>query len=82
MIGDVPDLGWLNILMNGEKCASGWISFELPEAVVVGTFRIPFENVASAWLFVVSHFTSAHDLSRFLPPRGMPMIVPLMYAEP
>src|SRR5712691_2757507 len=82
MIGEVLDFGFAKIFRNGEKCASGTISFEVSELLVVGTFRRPFESTASAWSFVVRYLTSAHDGSRCLLPRGMPMIVPLMYPEP
>ena len=61
MIGEVPDFGFAKIVRNVLKCESGVISFESSDAVVVGTFRIRFENCARKWLFVVRYLTSAHD---------------------
>ncbi len=57
--------------------ASGSSSGDLDELTVDGTFLIPFENFASAWSFVVRYLTSFQASSRFLPPLGIPMIVPL-----
>src|SRR5213593_4083914 len=82
MIGDVVDLGLAKILRNVAKCGSGLISGEVSDALVVGTLRIRFENCARKWLFVVRYLTSAHDWSRCFAPRGIPMIVPLMYPDP
>ena len=43
-IGDVFDFGFAKIFRNVAKCASGVISFECSELVVVGTLRNPFES--------------------------------------
>ena len=64
--------------MNVAKFASGFSSFDVAEERVEGTFRIPFENCASAWSFVVMYLVNFQASSRFLPFFGMPMIVPLM----
>ena len=77
-IGVVCDFGFAKIFVNVAKCASGFSSFDTAAALVEGTLRMPFENCASAWLFVVRYFVSCHAASRFLPFLGMPMIVPLM----
>ena len=78
MIGVVCDFGFAKICVNVAKFASGFSSFDLAAAFVEGTLRIPFENCASAWLFVVRYLTSAHDASLFFALFGIPMIVPLM----
>src|SRR5690349_24961436 len=82
MIGDVPDFEFPKIFRNVPNRLSGLISGEFSDAFVVGTFLIRFENCARKWLFVVRYLTSAHDWSRCFAPRGIPMIVPLMYPEP
>ena len=78
VIGDVPDFGFAKIFRNVAKCASGMISFDVSDDLVVGTFRRPFDSSASAWSFVVRYLTSAQAWSRLWPFFGMPMIVPLM----
>jgi len=78
VIGVVVELLFVKTFKNVLKCASGSSSGDLDELTVEGTFRIPFENFASAWSFVVRYLTSFHASSRFPPPFGMPMIVPLM----
>src|SRR4051794_6834942 len=78
VIGTVPECESVKIFRNVAKCGSGFSSFERDDDTVEGTFRIPFENFASACVFVVRYFTSAHDWSRWWPPFGIPMIVPLM----
>src|SRR5881227_4364775 len=82
MIGDVLECEFPKILRNVAKFGSGLISGEFSDAFVVGTFRMRFENCARKWLFVVRYLTSAHDWSRCFAPRGIPMIVPLMYPDP
>ena len=76
--GIVADFGWTKIFVNVAKFGSGLSSFDFAAAAVEGTFRIPFENIARAWVFVVRYLTRFQASSVFLPPFGMPMIVPLM----
>ena len=76
MIGTVVECLLLKIVRNVLKRASGMSSGDFDELAVDGTLRMSFENCASAWSFVVSHLTSSHAWSRFLPVFGMPMIVP------
>ena len=64
--------------MKVAKFGSGFSSFDFAALFVDGTLRIPFENCASAWSFVVRYLTSAQDASLFFALFGMPMIVPLM----
>ena len=66
------------MLVNAAKFGSGLSSFDFAAAAVEGTFRIPLENDASACVLVVRYLTRSHARSWFLPPFGMPMIVPLM----
>src|SRR5919202_871190 len=63
MIGDVPDLGFLKIFRNVAKWASGVSSLDVVDSVVEGTLRRPLDSLASAWVSVVSHFTSAQAWS-------------------
>ena len=76
VIGVVFEFGFAKIFRNVLKCASGLMSFDDNDALVVGTLRTPFEKIASAWLSVVRYLTSAHASSLFFTPFGMPMIVP------
>src|ERR671931_2219872 len=82
VIGSVVFFGFAKIFRNVAKCLSGLISFDVREAFVVGTFRIPFENSASGWLFVVRYLTSAQASSLCFVVFGMPMIVPFTLFEP
>ena len=77
-MGIVCDFGFAKIFVNVAKFASGLSSFDFAALFVEGTLRIPFENCASAWLFVVRYLTSAQDASLSFAALGMPMIVPLM----
>ena len=63
--GIVDERGCVKIFVNVAKFGSGFSSFERAAAVVDGTLRIPFENVASACVFVVRYFTSFHASSTF-----------------
>ena len=78
--GAVAECGLLKMRTKVAKRGSGFSSFERPELRVEGTLRIPFENFASAWSFVVSQRTSSHAWSTLWPPFGRPMIVP--FTEP
>ena len=68
----------MNSFVKIAKFLSGFSSFDVAASRVEGTLRMPFENVARAWLFVVRYLTSCQAWSRFEPFLGMPMIVPLM----
>src|SRR5207248_10825238 len=78
MIGEVVECGLPKIFRKVEKCGSGWISGECSDSFVVGTLRILFENWARKCGSVVRYFTTCQDSSLWLPPFGIPMIVPLM----
>ena len=80
VIGAVAEWGLLKMRTKVAKRLSGLSSGERPELRVEGTFRMPFENRASAWSFVVSQRTSSHAWSTLWPPFGRPMIVP--FTEP
>src|SRR6266536_2095934 len=82
VMGDVLDFGFAKIFRKVAKWASGLISFDVRDAFVVGTFRRPLLSTASAWLFVVRYLTRSHACDLCFTPRGIPMIVPLMYPEP
>src|SRR5919204_3907739 len=82
VIGAVAECGLLKIRTKVAKRGSGLSSGECPELRVDGTLRIPFENFASAWSFVVSQRTSSHAWSTLWPPFGMPMIVPFTAPAP
>ena len=71
--GIVADRGWTKIFVNAAKFGSGLSSGDFAAAAVEGTFRMPFENVARACVFVVRYLTRSHAMSVFLPPFGMPM---------
>ena len=58
-MGLVFELGFAKSFRNVLKCASGLMSGDVSEAFVVGTFRTPFEKIASAWLSVVRYLTRA-----------------------
>jgi hypothetical protein len=77
VIGIVADLGWMKIFRKVLKFLSGISSGDFDELLVDGTFRIPFENFARAWSFVVRYLTSFHASSSWSAPFGIPMIVPL-----
>ena len=51
--GCVAHFGWLKIRRNVAKFGSGLSSGDVSDCFVVGTFRIAFENIASACVFVV-----------------------------
>jgi hypothetical protein len=82
VIGAVAECGLLKIRTKVAKRGSDLSSFECPELRVEGTLRIPFENLASAWSFVVRYRTSSHAWSTLWPPFGMPMIVPFTAPAP
>ena len=44
---------------------------------MVGTFRSPFESVASACSSYARYFTSSHAAAGFFAPLGMPMMLPV-----
>ena len=78
MTGIVEEFLFVKIFVKAAKFLSGFSSGDFAAERVEGTLRMPFENVASAWLLVVRYLTRSHASSRFLPFLGMPMIVPLM----
>ena len=53
VIGWVADFGCAKMFRKVSKFLSGLRIFDFSDAFVVGTLRIPFENVASADEFVV-----------------------------
>ena len=66
----------MNSFVKTAKFLSGLSSVDFAAVRVEGTLRMPFENIARAWSFVVRYLTRFHARSVFLPPFGMPMIVP------
>ena len=60
----------MKIFVNVAKFASGFSSGERAAAAVDGTLRMPFENIASAWVLVVRYLTSFHASSRLPPFSG------------
>ena len=56
--GIVADRGFTKIFVNVAKFGSGLSSFDLRRGRCRGTLRIPFENFASACVFVVRYLTS------------------------
>ena len=70
VIGMVCECGFVKIRRNVVKFLSGRSSLDFDELTVDGTFLIPFENLASAWSFVVRYLTRSHAWSRFLPLLG------------
>src|SRR5207248_3995227 len=72
-IGEVVECGLAKIFRKVEKCGSGWISDELREALVVGTFRILFENCARKCGSVVRYLTTCQASSLCFLPFEIPM---------
>ena len=77
MIGIVEDFGWLKILMNVAKFASGLSFGDVDDERVDGTLRRPFDSFARASSFVVRYFNRSQASSLCDVVLGMPMIVPL-----